>query len=129
MWTPSRDMWGRGRKIALDVAMGLAFLHSHNVVHLDIKSGNVLLARNMTAKISDVGLARQLQSSNSSIKGVGTFEYAAPEVLTGEMKVGKLVPLYFSFALPCAGTVAFALWNGSAVLMNNLGEDLSVCDC
>lgn len=81
---------GRGRKIALDVAMGLAFLHSHNVVHLDIKSGNILLARNLTAKISDVGLARQLQSGqNSSIKGVGTFQYAAPEVLTGEMKVGR----------------------------------------
>jgi serine/threonine protein kinase len=78
----------RGRKIALDVALGLAFLHGHEIVHLDIKSGNVLLARNLTAKISDVGLARFLHTqSPSSITGVGTFQYAAPEVLIGGMKV------------------------------------------
>eukprot|EP00884_Botryococcus_braunii_P017069 jgi/Botrbrau1/4045/Bobra.152_3s0006.1 len=88
--------YNRGRKIALDVAMGLAFLHSHNIVHLDIKSNNVLLARNLTAKISDVGLARvlQSQSGNSSLKGIGTYSHAAPEVLAGPMKVAESADIY-----------------------------------
>ncbi|KAL4437441.1 hypothetical protein ABPG75_004580 [Micractinium tetrahymenae] len=50
----------RGKKIALDVGRGLVFLHSKRVVHLDIKSPNVLLARDGTAKIADVGMARIL---------------------------------------------------------------------
>ena len=44
----------------MDVAAGLHWLHSHRIVHFDVKSQNILLARDGTAKISDVGLARIL---------------------------------------------------------------------
>jgi len=46
--------------VAVDVAAGLHWLHSHRIVHFDVKSQNILLARDGTAKISDVGLARIL---------------------------------------------------------------------
>ena len=42
----------------MDVARGLHFLHNHSVVHFDLKSHNILLSREGTAKITDVGLAR-----------------------------------------------------------------------
>lgn len=48
----------RGAGIALDIAKGLHFLHSHHVMHLDLKSPNILLAQDGTAKIADVGLSR-----------------------------------------------------------------------
>jgi serine/threonine protein kinase len=48
----------RGAQVALNVASGLHFLHSNRVVHMDIKSPNILLARNGHAKIADVGMAR-----------------------------------------------------------------------
>lgn len=32
---------GRGQEVALDVARGIAYLHLHNVVHLDIKVGTL----------------------------------------------------------------------------------------
>ena len=35
----------RGRKIAIDVAKGLVFLHSRRIVHFDLKSPNILLTR------------------------------------------------------------------------------------
>ena len=41
---------GLNRRIALDIARGLHFLHSRRVVHLDLKSPNILLARDFTAK-------------------------------------------------------------------------------
>lgn len=47
-----------GKNIALDVARGLHFLHNHGVVHFDLRSHNILLSREGTAKITDVGLAR-----------------------------------------------------------------------
>lgn len=58
------------------------------VVHRDIKSGNVLLSRDLDfAKICDVGLARimgntSLSSSSHSVPT--TFAYAAPEILMCE---------------------------------------------
>lgn len=50
----------RGQRIALDIAVGLRYLHDHDIVHLDLKSPNVLLNGNGQAKLSDVGLARML---------------------------------------------------------------------
>ena len=48
----------RGAQIALDIAKGIHFLHSHRIMHLDLKSPNILLATDGTAKIADVGLSR-----------------------------------------------------------------------
>ena len=72
---------GLGRRIALDVARGLHFLHARSVVHFDLKSANILLARDFTAKIADVGLAKIMQAQFlSTLYCVGTFAWAAPEV-------------------------------------------------
>ncbi|PRW39362.1 serine threonine- kinase [Chlorella sorokiniana] len=74
----------RGKKIALDVARGLTYLHAKRIVHFDVKSPNVLLARDGTAKISDVGMAKIMAQEFSGITGnVGTLAWAAPEMLLG----------------------------------------------
>lgn len=72
---------GMGRRIALDVARGLHFLHSNKIVHFDLKSANILLARDNTAKIADVGLAKIMHRQFlTSLYNVGTFAWSAPEV-------------------------------------------------
>lgn len=56
------------------------------VVHMDMKSKNILLDKDYNiAKIGDVGLARVLGNTVSS-QGMplGTFNYAAPELLMGD---------------------------------------------
>jgi serine/threonine protein kinase len=54
------------------------------VVHLDLKSSNVLLAADGTAKISDVGLSAQMDHSHiSSMPVAGTWAWVAPEVILG----------------------------------------------
>ena len=72
--------WRRGRKIAIDVAKGLCFLHARRIVHFDLKSPNILLGRDGTAKIGDVGMARILV--HAYVTGVmGTLSWSAPEML------------------------------------------------
>jgi serine/threonine protein kinase len=70
----------RGWQVALHIARGLHYMHSRKVMHLDLKSANILLARDGTAKIADVGLAKILTRDNTHVSMEGTFDWAAPEV-------------------------------------------------
>ncbi|KAK9845241.1 hypothetical protein WJX81_000902 [Elliptochloris bilobata] len=76
--------YNRGRKVAIDVARGLVYLHGRKILHCDIKSGNILLGRGGVAKIADVGLAKLLSSAQTMASAAGTFDWAAPEILAGE---------------------------------------------
>lgn len=46
--------------MALDIARGVAYLHANGIIHLDLKSPNVLLDAAGNAKVADVGLARAM---------------------------------------------------------------------
>eukprot|EP00884_Botryococcus_braunii_P004379 jgi/Botrbrau1/13942/Bobra.0193s0008.2 len=58
-------------ELALDIARGLAYLHSQRVMHLDLKSGNVLLTSGGKAKIADVGMARLMAESQTHGSNLG----------------------------------------------------------
>jgi serine/threonine protein kinase len=75
--------------LALDIIRGVHFLHSQSVTHRDIKSKNILLTAEGRAKISDVGLATILDDVSSSECFVGTFAWAAPEMLLGSFSTEK----------------------------------------
>ena len=70
-----------------DVALGLYHLHSQTppIVHRDLSANNVLLASNMRAKISDLGVARILnltpQQMSRMTSTPGTPSYMPPEVM------------------------------------------------
>ena len=73
--------------ILQDVALGLRYLHERPqpIVHRDLSANNVLLTRDMTAKISDLGVARMLgltplQMSRLT-QGPGTPCYMPPEAM------------------------------------------------
>ncbi|KAI7845368.1 hypothetical protein COHA_001075 [Chlorella ohadii] len=85
----------RGRRVLFDVAKGLYYLHQRRIVHLDLKSANILLSRHGTAKICDIGMARVLGNKEylSMLSGMGTFAWSAPEVLSGKRCTEK-VDLY-----------------------------------
>ncbi|KAK2368139.1 Leucine-rich repeat transmembrane protein kinase [Trifolium repens] len=76
--------WSTRMKICVGIARGLAYLHEESrlkIVHRDIKATNVLLDKNLKAKISDFGLAKLDEEENTHISTriAGTIGYMAPE--------------------------------------------------
>lgn len=75
-----------GKKVALDVALGINYLHSQRppMMHRDLKSPNVLLSEEGVAKIADVGMVRSQSKELISAQPVMTPLWAAPEVMRKE---------------------------------------------
>ncbi|XP_028758695.1 probable LRR receptor-like serine/threonine-protein kinase At1g53430 [Neltuma alba] len=76
--------WPTRMKICVGIARGLAYLHEESrlkIVHRDIKATNVLLDKDLNAKISDFGLAKLDEDENTHISTriAGTIGYIAPE--------------------------------------------------
>ena len=69
--------------LALDIANGMAYLHSRQVIHRDLKPSNVLLTRDRRAKIADFGMSVANQGQELTAE-TGTYRYMAPEVIRHE---------------------------------------------
>ncbi|CAO2198566.1 unnamed protein product [Urochloa humidicola] len=79
--------WIEVHKIAVDVAQALAFLHcscTPRIIHRDIKPSNILLDEDLNAYLSDFGLARLIEvtQTHATTDVAGTFGYVAPEYAT-----------------------------------------------
>ena len=68
----------------IQLVKGLQYLHSHKIIHRDLKLGNLFLTDKMQLKIGDFGLATKLDYDGEKKKTVcGTPNYIAPEVIDG----------------------------------------------
>lgn len=80
------NSWKVRIKILLDAARGIEYLHDYTVppiIHRDIKSSNILLDANWTARVSDFGLSLMLPEHDlqvsGPIKAAGTIGYIDPQ--------------------------------------------------
>ncbi|KAF7848281.1 hypothetical protein BT93_L2133 [Corymbia citriodora subsp. variegata] len=78
--------WEERLHIIIGIAEGLVYLHGGcrvKIIHRDIKTSNILLDKNLTAKIADFGLVRCIAPEKSHVStGIaGTLGYMAPEYL------------------------------------------------
>ena len=82
-----------------DASLALSYLHDHSppIVHRDLSSNNILLSCYLEAKITDLGVAKVLQTSNSKMtKAPGTAVFMPPEALDDRPKYGTPLDV-FSF--------------------------------
>ena len=69
----------------LQICNAIKYLHSHRVIHRDLKLGNLFLNDKMEVKIGDFGLATKLEFDGERKRTIcGTPNYIAPEVLEGK---------------------------------------------
>jgi len=77
-------------EIAAQIADGLAFAHSNDVVHRDIKPANIMVLDNDGVKIADFGVAL-LPNTSQTVDGTafGSPKYMSPEQVTGQKADGR----------------------------------------
>jgi eukaryotic-like serine/threonine-protein kinase len=85
-------------KLVEALARAVQLAHSRNVVHRDLKPANVLLTAYGTPKVTDFGLARQLDSDSGATQAgavMGTPSYMAPEQASGSShEAGPAADIY-----------------------------------
>ncbi|MEQ1565901.1 MAG: protein kinase [Myxococcota bacterium] len=96
--TDPGDRWERVEQVLRGLCHGLTYVHELGLIHRDLKPGNVLLTRDGQPKISDFGVVKggeNTQSTNLTMAGrlVGTVAFMAPELITDE-GVDKRTDLY-----------------------------------
>lgn len=103
-------------EIAKQLLEAVDFLHHHNVVHRDLKPGNILVVRHgeqTIPLITDFGLSKAANISGacgefSNSYGAGTPKYCSPEQLRGK-------PLKLNTDLWAYGTIVYELFTGKAL--------------
>ncbi|APA12704.1 hypothetical protein sscle_09g074740 [Sclerotinia sclerotiorum 1980 UF-70] len=96
-----------------DIILGIHYLHSQNIVHLDIKLENIILGcepeRRM--KLSDFGFSQKLKPRKRIHKdtGKGTIPYLAPECFSRD---AKIIGIGLEVDIWAAGVVLFECLKG-----------------
>ncbi|MHC4506796.1 MAG: protein kinase domain-containing protein, partial [Planctomycetota bacterium] len=74
----------RTAEIARDVAWALDYAHEQNVIHRDVKPGNILLSETGQVKLMDFGISKMLEGdTEGQTQGRGTPQYMPPEQILG----------------------------------------------
>jgi eukaryotic-like serine/threonine-protein kinase len=74
--------------IIAQVADGLSFAHSQDIVHRDVKPSNIMVMKGTLAKITDFGIARL---PNSAVKTMTGLILGSPRYMSPEQVIGKAI--------------------------------------
>ena len=95
------------RKYFQQIISGLEYCHVHMVVHRDLKPENLLLDSTSNIKIADFGLSNIMKDGEFLSTSCGSPNYAAPEVISGNLYAGPEVDVW------SCGVILYALLCGS----------------
>ncbi|MAT82189.1 MAG: serine/threonine protein kinase [Phycisphaerae bacterium] len=119
-------------EIMIQSAKALEHAHSKGLIHRDIKPANIMLTRNGTVKVADLGLARSVDDIEMAEKeagrAYGTANYMSPEQIRGKVDIGPSADIY-GLGGTCyhmvTGRVPFTGKNPSEVMRRHLKAPLT----
>ncbi len=113
---------------AIEIARGLTVAHGRKMVHRDVKPQNVLINAEGRAKVTDFGIARQLEQQGVTDTGrvLGTTDYVSPEQAMGHgvdprSDVYSLGVVLYEMLI---GDVPFSADTQVGVAMKHVNEEL-----
>ena len=85
---------GVALRILLEVAEVLQYMASEDLVHRDVKPGNIMLTNNATVKLIDLGFCAEANESNPEDSAIGTVQYLSPEQAEGGARADLRSDIY-----------------------------------
>lgn len=117
-------------KIVAQICQALEHARNHNMVHRDVKPENILISKDGTAKLADLGLAREVSTDPSlTVPGeaLGTPFYISPEQAQGKVDVDHRSDVYSLGATLfhlVTGKVPFEGATSAVVMTKHINEPL-----
>uniref|UniRef100_A0A7E4UQS0 Protein kinase domain-containing protein n=1 Tax=Panagrellus redivivus TaxID=6233 RepID=A0A7E4UQS0_PANRE len=104
--------------IVYQICEAMQYIHSHNIIHLDLKPENIMCVSQTgnQIKLIDFGLAQYYDGEHDLLFMAGTPEFAAPEVI-------KFEPLDFHTDMWSVGVIVYILLSGESPF---LGDNLAL---
>ncbi|MCC6741044.1 MAG: protein kinase [Planctomycetia bacterium] len=96
-------------EILLQSARALSYAHSHDIIHRDIKPDNLMITKEGTVKIADLGIAKKMDRSREATDAglvLGTPNYMAPEQATDAALTDRRSDIY------CLGSTVYHMLSG-----------------
>ncbi len=119
---------GEAIAYAIEIARALGAAHAQGIVHRDVKPQNVLIDEEGTAKVTDFGIALQMDQTGLTVDGrvLGTTDYVSPEQALGHAVDGQsdLYSLGIVLYEMLIGEVPFKGETQVAVAMKHVREEL-----
>lgn len=118
-------------------ALALDFVHNKNIIHRDLKPSNIILDQAEKPKITDFGLAKEVNRKKEGSSGfIGTPAYASPEQVRGAKNISYATDVYslgtvlYEFLTqrpPYQGeifNIFFQILNSDLIAPRNLNPDI-----
>ncbi|MCG8603824.1 protein kinase [bacterium] len=139
-WREKHPHWHEQLHVSLQAAKALSHAHSKNVTHRDVKSDNIMVTTDDTAKVMDFGLAKAPRPADKTLTKtgttLGTLAYMSPEQASGLptdhrtdiFSFGVVMYELFAGKLPFEGeyelSILYALLNENPEPLRSVNPDL-----